>query len=135
GAAATWWVRPWYQATASIIISHPSLHAAELTPVEYPPPVDPDREMQTELIILSSRAVGDPVIASLNLEQRDPEIQAAIAQAQRRRARSRHRRRGRQRYRRFLHAPDPGRARPAGPGRHLLDGAPGPASHRRAGAR
>ncbi|HWG38890.1 MAG TPA: GNVR domain-containing protein [Terriglobales bacterium] len=87
GAAATWWVRPWYQATASIIISHPSLHAAELTPVEYPPPVDPDREMQTELIILSSRAVGDPVIASLNLEQRDPEIQAAIAQAQRRRAR------------------------------------------------
>ena len=89
GAAATWWVRPWYQATASIIISHPSLHAAEITPVEYPPPIDPDREMQTELTILSSRAVGDPVIAGLDLEQRDPEIHAAIAAAERGRARAR----------------------------------------------
>ncbi|MGH9393997.1 MAG: GumC family protein, partial [Terriglobales bacterium] len=90
GGAASWWVRPWYQATASLIISHPSLHAAELTPVEYPPAVDPDREMQTELTILSSRAVAAPVIAALDLEQRDPEIRAALAAAERGRAR-RHR--------------------------------------------
>ncbi|HVA64240.1 MAG TPA: P-loop NTPase [Terriglobales bacterium] len=88
--SASWWLRPYYQADGSLIIQHPRLHAAELTPQEYPPPVDPDREMQTELSILGSRAVAAPVIAQLDLMRRDPEIERALAEAeQRARARGR----------------------------------------------
>ncbi|HUX66062.1 MAG TPA: P-loop NTPase [Terriglobales bacterium] len=79
--SASWWLAPYYQAQGSLIIQHPSLHAAELTPQEYPPPVDPDREMQTELSILGSRAVAAPVIAQLGLARRDPEIRRALAAA------------------------------------------------------
>ncbi|HET9785118.1 MAG TPA: GNVR domain-containing protein, partial [Terriglobales bacterium] len=60
-----------------------SLHAAQLTPQDYPAPVDPDREMQTELTILASRAVAEPVIARLDLTARDPEIAGALAATRR----------------------------------------------------
>src|SRR6185312_11170661 len=45
GGLASWWVRPYYVATGSVIIEHPSLHNAEITPQEYPPAVDADREL------------------------------------------------------------------------------------------
>ncbi|HXR96459.1 MAG TPA: hypothetical protein VN709_01320 [Terriglobales bacterium] len=77
-AFATWWVKPYYLADGSIIIEHPSLHNAELTPREYPPPVDADRELETELTVMASRTVSEPVIARLNLERRDPEIHRAL---------------------------------------------------------
>ncbi|MGH9486437.1 MAG: GumC family protein [Terriglobales bacterium] len=86
-AAASRWVRPYYQATASIIVRQPNLHPAQITPHEYPHPVDPDREMQTELTILSSRAVAMPVIHQLDLEQRDPEIAPVLAKLGRQLAR------------------------------------------------
>ncbi|MGH9474741.1 MAG: GumC family protein [Terriglobales bacterium] len=73
-------IRPYYQATASIMVRSLDLHPAELTPREYIPAVDPDREMQTELTILGSRAVALPVIRQLQLERRDPEIAATLAQ-------------------------------------------------------
>jgi len=71
-------VRPYYVADGSLVIEHPSLHNAELTPQEYPPAVDADRELQTQLTVMASRAVADPVIAGLRLEQRDPEIRTAL---------------------------------------------------------
>ncbi|MGN6592973.1 MAG: GumC family protein [Terriglobales bacterium] len=83
GGSASWWLRPVYEASGSLIIRHPSLHAAQLTPQDYPVPVDPDREMQTELTILGSRAVAEPVIARLDLAQRDPEIARALAATRR----------------------------------------------------
>jgi uncharacterized protein involved in exopolysaccharide biosynthesis len=83
GGSASWWLRPQYQATGSLIVRHPSLHAAQLTPQDYPTPVDPDREMQTELTILDSRAVARPVMARLHLEERDPEIARALARTRR----------------------------------------------------
>ena len=76
-AAGTWMVRPYYQAEGSIIISHLNLHDAEITPQEYPPPVDADRELQTELTILDSRAVATDVISELQLQAQDPEISRA----------------------------------------------------------
>ncbi|MGH9466891.1 MAG: GumC family protein [Terriglobales bacterium] len=79
-AVLSYRIRPYYKATAAIIVSHPNLHPAQITPVEYPQPMDPDREMQTELTILRSRAVALPVIEQLNLEQRDPTIRRALAQ-------------------------------------------------------
>lgn len=71
-------VRPYYVADASLIIEPPNLHLAELTPPSYPPPVDLDRELQTELTVLGSHLVAAPVIRDLDLEQRDPEIAAAL---------------------------------------------------------
>lgn len=83
------WIRPYYKASGSIIIQHASLHNAELTPQEFPPPVDADRELQTELTVLGSRAVVEPVVARLHLETADPEIRAALAGLDRGRARRR----------------------------------------------
>lgn len=73
------WIRPYYEASGSIIIQHASMHNAEITPQEYPPPVDADRELQTELTIMASRAVVKPVMAQLRLTRTDPEIRAALA--------------------------------------------------------
>lgn len=87
GASASWWLRPYYEATGSLMISAPSLHSTELTPVAYVAAPDPDREMQTELTVLGSRAVAMPVIRSLGLEQRDPEIAGAEQQTRERLAR------------------------------------------------
>ncbi|MGH9418039.1 MAG: GumC family protein [Terriglobales bacterium] len=77
GASLSWWLRPYYEATGSLMITTPSLHPTELTPVAYQAAPDPDREMETELTVLGSRAVAMPVIRQLQLEQRDPEIAAA----------------------------------------------------------
>ncbi|MGH9481316.1 MAG: GumC family protein, partial [Terriglobales bacterium] len=82
-AGASRWVRPYYEASGTLIVAHPSLHPTELTPVDYTPPPDPDREMQTQLTILGSRAVAAAVISGLELERRDPEIAGAIAAAAR----------------------------------------------------
>lgn len=78
-AVLSFTLRPYYQATAAIIIRHPNLHPAQITPQDYPPPADPDREMQTELTVLGSRAVALPVIRQLDLEQRDATIATALA--------------------------------------------------------
>jgi succinoglycan biosynthesis transport protein ExoP len=88
---ASWWVRPYYQATGSLLIAPVSLHEADLTPRGYVAAPDPDRAMETELAILGSRAVAAPVIARLQLERRDPDLAAALAAARRAAAR-RHRR-------------------------------------------
>lgn len=77
-AVLSFTIRPYYQATGAIIVRLPNLHPAQITPQDYFQPLDPDREMQTELTILTSRAVAMPVIRGLNLEQRDPEISAAL---------------------------------------------------------
>ncbi|MGH9485447.1 MAG: GumC family protein, partial [Terriglobales bacterium] len=76
-------IRPYYQATSALIIRHPNLHAAQITPQEYTQPIDPDREMQTELTILGSRTVAMPVIHQLHLEQRDPAIATVLAKVRR----------------------------------------------------
>ncbi|MGH9518249.1 MAG: Wzz/FepE/Etk N-terminal domain-containing protein, partial [Terriglobales bacterium] len=77
------WIRPYYEASGSIIIQHAVLHNAEITPQEYPPPVDADRELQTELTIMQSRAVVGAVVVGLQLETADPEIRAALAGTER----------------------------------------------------
>jgi succinoglycan biosynthesis transport protein ExoP len=81
--SASWWLRPYYQATGTLLIAPVSLHEADLTPRGYVPAPDPDREMETELAIFGSRAVAGPVIARLQLARRDAILKAALAGARR----------------------------------------------------
>lgn len=82
-AALTWMIPPHFVAEGSIIIEPPSQRLAELNPPTYYPTYDEDRELQTEMTVLTSRAIALPVIQQLHLEQNDPDIHEALANAER----------------------------------------------------
>lgn len=80
--ALTWLIPPHFVAEGSIIIEPPSQRLAELNPPTYLPTYDEDRELQTEMTVLTSRAIALPVIQQLHLESNDPEIHEALANAE-----------------------------------------------------
>lgn len=77
-ASLSWIIPPHFVAEGSIIIEPPSQRLAELNPPAYMPTYDEDRELQTEMTVLTSRAVAVPVIHRLHLQSMDPEIRKAL---------------------------------------------------------
>ncbi len=77
---AFWRLTPaFYLAQGSIILERPSPHLAQIHPESDWASYDADREMQTQLTIMGSRAVASRTIADLDLERRDPEIHKVLA--------------------------------------------------------
>lgn len=71
-------IRPYYAAEGSIILERPTPHLTQIHPESDWASYDADREMQTQLTIMSSRAVAARTIAEMGLEKRDPEIAQAL---------------------------------------------------------
>ncbi len=79
GAALTWVIHPYYVATGSIVIARPSNRWARIQPPTRWYSSDTDRQIQTDILELTSRAVARRVIARLGLEQREAGLRKALA--------------------------------------------------------
>lgn len=79
GAAIAYTTKKFYLADGSLILARPSAQLAEIHPTSDYTSADEDREMQTQLTILGSRAVAVRTIAHLRLETRMPAIHRVLA--------------------------------------------------------
>ncbi len=78
-AAVALLIRPYYQATGSLVLDRPPQRMTQLheTGGSYSPS-DEDRDIQTQLTVLHSQPVAARVIAQLKLEQNDPQIKRSL---------------------------------------------------------
>lgn len=80
GALVAHFTTPRYVATASIILDRPPRRLTQVKPSAEYVSYDADRATQTQLSILTSRAVARQTIRQMHLETRDPRIHRVLAQ-------------------------------------------------------